>query len=486
MSNNSSGQDLIEIIAAMSGSERRYFRMYALQWGHTSEKVLKLYDFIVKAGAWQEDAIRKAFAGETFLNQLNVTRTRLQETVLAALRGYDNGRTYQLDFSRRLDEIDVLFRRKLISPCLRVAMAAQRRAQLLELPMQELSVLGWLLRLERQKGGVDLAQRMTELHHRHRFVSRQVTIEAELLEIHDAMLVLLPQQASHPAQCKVQAESLLLSPPLLADPAAMAFDARILYYYTHCYHALIQGNYDGYHSQYRRLVDTWEALPDRMRMEEERTFKTYVGYAESAALAGQMAAIPKTIAKLKRLLANSSSLRPVEQARILNIEMACMVKTSNHEEGVALLPQVETCIKTFAETIPASIRLGLLSNSLAILASAAQWQHVLKWASLLETEIGPSGTEQFQWLVRATRWVAWYELHQHETLEKALRPLLKITKSAAPDPLALGFAALLASETEAQEQEAYAALQAAVQAQQAVGNLPHLNLLETWAIARLQ
>ncbi len=486
MAKNTSGDDLMEIILSMSGNERRYFKMHAMQWGHTSAAILKLYEFLVTAQKWCDADIRQQFKGAPFLKQLNGARTRLQQTILEALRNYDNGRTYQLDFSRRLDEIDVLFRRKLISPCFRMAKTAQRRAQLLELPLQELSVLAWLLRLERQKGGADLPARLAALHRRHNHVTRQVTLETDLLELHDAMLALLPQQTTDHAQRTVSSEALLLSPQLQLLPDEMALDARILWHYTHAYYAFIRSNYIGYWQQLGSIVKIWEALPERMRMEEARTFKILTGYAEGATLAGALASIPKTIEKLKRLLERSTTLRPVEMARILNIELEYLSKSERYTEASRLAPQVEHCMKMFASTIAHHVRLSLTSNLLMALFVAAQWENVPKWATILDSEIGPSGAEQFQGIARSSRWVAWYELHQHETLEKALKPFLKTTKSVTPGALALDFAALLASESEVQEKAAFQGLLSTLQTQQSISNLPHLDLLERWVQARLK
>lgn len=483
MSKNNAADDLMALLNSLSGAERRYFRIHASRWGHGDCITMQLYEYLSETGAWDEEAIRKHFAGKPLLKQLNVARTRLQEGLLQALRDFDNGRTYQLEFSRRLDEIDVLFRRKLYSACLRVTKSAQRRAQSLELPLQELSVLAMLLRLERQRGGADLAERMSALHLRHSLVAKQLTAEMELLAIHDTMLALLTRMGAHPA--RAEAEALLLTPVMMTGPGNLAFDAKVLYWHVMAYHALIVGDHGAYHTHYQHLVEVWDSLPDRMRLEEERAFKTFASFAESAALADRIDQMPRAIEKLKRLLANSSSLKAVEHARILNLELEYLIKASHFRRAAELAEKVSEWLKSSEGKVSGTLRSSLISNALVACFLNGLWESVLQWATKLATALGSSGGEQLQGLVWIAQWVALYELHRDEDLERSLRPHLKATRSTESSAVAMGMSALLDSTDETQERRVLYSILDHVNAQQAISPMPHLDLAAIWIQARV-
>jgi adenosyl cobinamide kinase/adenosyl cobinamide phosphate guanylyltransferase len=160
------------------------------------------------------------------------------------------------------------------------------------------------------------------------------------------------------------------------------------------------------------------------------------------------------------------------------------MKASQVAAASALTQQVDACLKKFASTIHSSIRLSLLSNSLSASFVAGNWENVLYWATGLEVETGQQHAEQWIGLAQTTRWVAWYELHRHHDLERALRPHLKITRSTSPNALAVAIARLLDCETEQQEVEAVATIQTAIAQAQAAQPLPHLDLLVIWAEAK--
>lgn len=472
------------LLNSLTGAERRYFRIHASRWGHDDGPTMQLYDYLCESGSWDEAAIRREFAGRPILKQLNVARTRLQESILQALRDYDSGRTYQLEFSRRLDEIDVLFRRKLYSACMRVAKAAQRRAQSLELPLQELSVLSMLLRLERQRGG-SVQGSMDALHLRHSLVARQLSAEMELIAIHDAMLALLTQYGRNPALSRAEAEALLLTPVMYSGPDNLAFDAKVLYWHVMAYYALITADYAAYHRHYQQLIDVWESLPDRMRLEEERAFKTFASYAESAALADRLDQMPRAIDKLKRLLASSSVLKAVEQARIMNLELEYVIKVGYLQRAAELAGMVSEWLKTTEAKLPGNLRSSLISNALVACFLNGLWEPVLQWATKLASTVGSSGGEQLQGLVSIAQWVALYELHRHEDLERSLRPHLKATRSTESSAVALGMSALLDSTDETQERRVMYSILDNVNAQKAISPMPHLDLAAIWIQARV-
>lgn len=485
MSKRESGADLIAIISSMNRSEKRYFSMNAKQWGHSDGAVMQLYQYLLVAGTWDESKIRMKFEGATFLRQLNVTRTRLQSSLLEALRNYDNCRTYQLEFSKRLDEIDVLYRRKLTAPCIRLAQNALRRANALDLPQQELLVLQWMLRLERQKGDAYVTKRSLELHAQLAVASERLQQETYLLKIHDDMLALLPMQ-SKTQQERMAASKAMLKTPILQLPASnFSFDAQILHQYTFIYFAFIHSDFAAYFLHYQGLIAIWEGNPLRMRMEEERCFKTYIGFAEGAMMASAYTFIPKTIAKLRRILAYSSVLRPMEKARILSLDLAYRCKTGHFAECLPILPEVRDCIQAYQQRISPMVLLNLLSNSLIVAFISKEWDLTAQFAEGLKNATDQQPSQQLRLLIRTASWVRFYELKKHDALEKSLKLAQKKSNKVESNAIEEGFWALLNSTSEENERSQFQSLHDIVTAKADLSKMPHLELLQSWTLSNL-
>ena len=472
----------------MSQSEKRYFKLYAMAGNGSQPTVaLRLFEYLQKKGAWIESEIAQEFAGESFLKQLNVVRTRLQQQILEALSDHDQGKSIQLEFARRFNEVDVLSRRKLIDACKRTVIAALRHAERLDLPSYAQQAVTWLLRLERQFAGPDLNQRLQRLHDTQKALLRKINEEIELVELQDQMLCLLPQNSIPDLDNKREADALLQKVQTkYPQPEALAFDAKLIYYHLLSYYALIHGSEFAYYDACKQLIETWESLPDRIRMEEERYFRALLTFAESATKTEEAAVVRKSVAKLKRILEGSTSLRPVESLRIYNLELRFLAERGEWALAIALVPDIQSGLKKFKQSINQLIRLSLLSNAIVTLFVCERWQQIYEWALLLEHVTGHQASPSLQGVMRAVRWVADYELHDHESLEKALRPLLKTTKAAAQNPIAQAFADLLNCKSVLEEKNAFAALAAIIQTDPSTGILPHLDLLGTWANARLK
>jgi hypothetical protein len=479
--------DLMALIHSLNKSEKRHFRLYIGEGIQGGKGIyVELYDHLLQAGTWSEPAIKKAFAGRKFIRQLNVARGRLQGLILEALRSYDAGASYQLEFSRRLDEIDILYRRRLFPACQRAISSAMRKAQALELPVQELSLLQWEMRLERQKSGDNLNARLAPFHTQNQVVAYKIMVEADLLEVVDAMIALLPQHAENPRDAKAQADHLLQSQVLRPPLAAMGFEARILYRYIYSLHALVHGNTRAYCDCQRLLVEVWDSCPIRKDQEEDRYIRILIGYADSTLAVAAFEESSRIIARIKRRLDKSARLQAREKARLLNLQLSLHIDTHAWENAAGMEQEIEATLQDASIAIPPLARVALASNLLVAMLISTRWAPALHWARRLEQEAGPQSAEQWRALIRFARWIAWYESGEHDPLEAALRQTQREAGPAWEGSLALHFVALLDAASPSAELATWTALAAQATAMQAHHASLHLDLLQTWCIARTQ
>jgi hypothetical protein len=343
-----------------------------------------------------------------------------------------------------------------------------------------------MLRLERQFPGADLPNRLSVLLDRQQQLAIQITDEIELVKLHDTMLSLAPQYAIVGDNHLPKADSALSTLHLrFPSPNDLPFDSKILYLHIQSYHALFHTDRTAYFHCLRGLVETWESLPERMVLEEDRYLKTLFSYAEAAGQAGENTAFLSVLAKLKRLLQHQTNLRASEKMKLLNLELKFLAESHQWAEATAFVPEIERALKQFGDKIHPLLRINLISNTIVALFFDAQWSQILTWIDALVSETIKHPSDQWLLLTRTTRWVVAYELHHHETLERELRPFLKTNKTVSADALAQAFEVLLQSETISDEKQGFTSLLGAVEARRALGNMPHLNLLAIWATARV-
>lgn len=106
--------DLFQLIKSMSKSEKGYFKKFASK--HTiGEKniYVKLFDAMDRLDEYNEQEIKKKFAGEKFADKLYSTKNYLFNLILKALSSYHAEKFAVLKLNMMMIELNVLFEKGL-------------------------------------------------------------------------------------------------------------------------------------------------------------------------------------------------------------------------------------------------------------------------------------------------------------------------------------------------------------------------------------
>lgn len=119
--------DLYELIRTLSSSEKKLFKeKYA---GKEDGNFIRLFDVIASGKADCDEQVKKLFAAEKFVSHLHKTKAYLYEAILGLLYGQLQPHFVRLRILQKIEFVEVLFSRKLISQAEDVAMAALAEAQ---------------------------------------------------------------------------------------------------------------------------------------------------------------------------------------------------------------------------------------------------------------------------------------------------------------------------------------------------------------------
>lgn len=479
---SSAGDELFLLIMSMDRTEKRYFRLHAKAGqGQADKNYLLLYDFLLKQPAWDEQAIRSAFPQAPFLRQLNVARDYLFHLILDALRSFHQGKTVISDFAKRLVEIEILFHRKQYAACSRIIDASIRRTIALQLPAQEIEIRKWELRLLRQTLPPNIHTSVSNIHQRQRWLTQQLSIEIELTVLVDQLADIMRgiPTAATKEQIILHTQQALRSMDL--NQSTLLFEARLLYHHLLGYLDHINGNPQGYFSHNESIIQTWEDLPDRIRLDEDRYFRVLANYAESCTQALKHDLVPRVIAKMKRLLHHTKRLKETEQVRLELIELQHRIAMDHWEAALAGLPQLHARFIQHRLDLTAPVRLAIISNSIVTYAMNHQWATLLTWLTTTSQLLPTSEAKAIGPVSRVARWIAWYSTAMHHELEADIRPSRTGDLDPVLQSIAHVFHQLLQSQSESDETSIRQQLLQSIQLENAQRPAPHLELLQRWA-----
>ncbi len=137
--------ELFQLIKSLNKTEKGYFKKYA-STHIIGEKnnYMKLFEAIDKQKVYNETAIKKTFARETFIKHLPSEKNYLSDLILRSLTSYTTS-TVSIEFKIKelLLQVEVLFKKSLYRQCKKLLLKAKQLAYEYENNILLLNVLEW-------------------------------------------------------------------------------------------------------------------------------------------------------------------------------------------------------------------------------------------------------------------------------------------------------------------------------------------------------
>lgn len=120
--------ELHDLIKSLTKSEKRFFKLHsALQSG--DKNYLRLFDAVDRQKAYDEEAIKKQFAKETFIKHLPSEKNHLYKLILKALRAYHSESSVSGILKQEIKNIEILYQKALYAECNKLLHRAKRIAR---------------------------------------------------------------------------------------------------------------------------------------------------------------------------------------------------------------------------------------------------------------------------------------------------------------------------------------------------------------------
>lgn len=119
--------ELFDLIKSLTKSEKRFFKLHsALQSGE--KNYLRIFDAIDRQRTYDEEALKKQFAGETFVRHFPSEKNHLYKLVLKALRAYHADASITGLLKQHINNIEILFGKALYGEAYKVLVRAKKIA----------------------------------------------------------------------------------------------------------------------------------------------------------------------------------------------------------------------------------------------------------------------------------------------------------------------------------------------------------------------
>lgn len=120
--------ELHDLVKSLTKSEKRFFKLHsALQSGE--KNYLRIFDAVDKQKVYDEEALKKTFAKETFIKHLPSEKNHLYKLILKALRAYHAESSVSGILKQEIKNIEILYQKALYVECNKLLHRAKRIAK---------------------------------------------------------------------------------------------------------------------------------------------------------------------------------------------------------------------------------------------------------------------------------------------------------------------------------------------------------------------
>ncbi len=377
---------LHQLIHALNPAEEASF-LSSLQSGKKGENslYLKLFQEIKRHDAYDEAAMRRAFAGTSFGKSLGFPKSHLYDRLLAHLQGRQERAGIASFLRTALDMVELLAERGLHEQAIRMIDKGLKRAEEMENAIHALQFLRMKRRQAMQLQLHDLPKQMNEISSQERRWEAALQREQTATRLHDDLFSLFQevrrkaQVANDPlVQALWQQSEQLLADPELGFPATVI----VLRARSHYYH--MREDFAAVHDAYQAEIETWEAHPLQIQNAQMRFVRLMGQWLGSKALLGDFEGL---LSEVKRLRSRAD-LDQRGEAEVFqstyNLELYYYLNAGRPQAALPLLDAIKQGLQRHDTLLPPSAKLGFFYNLALVHWLGGQPSAALKWVRQIE------------------------------------------------------------------------------------------------------
>ena len=366
-------QLLFDLVQSLSRSEKRYFKLFCAQSG-AAANYLRLFDAMEKQEAYDEQALKKKFAGETFIRQLHVTKHYLRNLILKSLRNFHAHISKDAELKDILRNVEILFHKELYPCCQDELQKARTLAENYELYSSLVDIDTWQRKVDQAIKPNDYEVFLHSMSRQQRSI--------EMLNNTNRYW----QFTIRSSQNTLSRSSVLDEDDLLLDDItnAKTLEARVLHYNTLYFKHLRSNNVVEAERTLHQLVVYLEGHPERIDEEpglfasSVNNFLSFLVFRKKYEQALKIVQRAKIVYEQWKIVSEKKTLFK-QIMRTYNIELEIYRDTQLFEEKLPFIAQIEAFVTQNRYKMPRAYLVSFWFQLANIFFMLKDYEKALSW-----------------------------------------------------------------------------------------------------------
>lgn len=411
--------DLFQLIRSLTPNEKRYFKVYAAQYkkgekAKGKNNYIRLFDALDKQKVYDERKLKKRFEGEKWIRHLSAEKHHLYRMVLRSMRSYQAEKSIVIQLNEMMQDADFLKQKGLYDQCERQLARARKRATAYDAPLIAVEIIGrqmQMLVLRKERG---VKGKMEELLADWKALMTLIARSEEVFVTYQQVLLDSRMRGVEGQKAvDVRLDAAIDDLP----PEALSGSAVLYRFYLRAIGAQQTGGWAQAFQWRQEALDFWEAEP-RLQQRYAHRYKTAMAnFLATAAMAGQWAAMPPIIEKLRALPAADFDDSTEIFQNVYFYDLLLKLNSGDLDGAAALVPAIETGLQRHSAHINPTRLLSFFYNITVLYYFREEWKAALQWLMRILHHQRSDHRQDLQEFGRLLELVLHFELGNLDVLE---------------------------------------------------------------------
>lgn len=328
---------LYDLIHALSGSEKRYFKIFVK--AEKNNKYIRLFDAIEAQGDFDDEVLQqKIYKGQAIESRkYSELKSYLYDLVLKSLQSFDEKSSIDYKLKGYLQSVRVLFKRGRFNDCKELLQKTKKTAHKYEDFTALLEVLRWEKQIAYTL--IDVAYMDKEIERidkEEKIYIQQLQNLSEYRNIFFRILTILKKAAINNAD---KLDILIDNPLLKDDNTAQSHHAKLLYHRIYSLYYYANGNYDSFYQFNKKLLELMESKPYLLKEDVSEYISVLSNYMLSCTRLNKFQEWQESLGKFLKINANTYDDKLKIHRQYYQGKLSYCIITGQFEDGLVALNQ---------------------------------------------------------------------------------------------------------------------------------------------------
>ncbi len=415
---------LFELIKSLSPSEKRHFKLYAQRHIVGEENnYLKLFETIDKQEEYEEEALKKKFRHEKFIQQLHVAKNYLYTLILKALNEFHTADSANIQLREQLNSAEILFGKGLYKQASKILIKLKEQSYKYEKQVYILEVI----LLENK-----IAFALQDMEVAKQVITQSAREEEQLLSdyqearrykhLSDRLKIFITTRGTaRRAEDTRELESIIEHPLLNNEQKAISFSTKYSFFNVYCKYFTIQEDYKHAYPYSSKLVLLIESHPERIQKKPQSYLLALNNLLAILKELRKFDEFEIALQKLKSIQCKTVHFQSRAFSYIFIHEWNFSFYTGGYQKCLALIPFLEKGLQQYDKQITRDLKLLFYFNVFYVHFVLDQFQHAAKWLNKILNDKRTEVRQDIRNFATVTNIILHYETKDYDLLEYLIR-----------------------------------------------------------------